>query len=80
MPAKYRNDLIWIIGQPHRYKEDWPGQLLDLEKKENIDPNFREKYSHLYPDEAEATLHRIKNKTGARIARKIFEIYDSFSY
>src|SRR4030067_571264 len=71
MPAKYRDDLIWIIGQLHRYKEDWPGQLSDLKKKEINDPTFREKYSHLYPDGVEATLHRITNKTGARIASRI---------
>jgi len=77
MPSKHRDDLTWIINQLHRYKEDWPGQLSNLKKKEIIDPTFRGKYSHLYPDQVEATLSRITNKTGAKIASRIFDIYDS---
>ena len=77
MPAKNKDNLVWIINQLHKFKEDWPRQLSDLKKKENIDPTFREKYSHLYPDQVEATLGRITNKTGAKIASRIFEIYDS---
>lgn len=74
---KYKNDMKWIIKQLHRYEEDWPGQLSELKHRESYDPTYKEKYSHLYPDPVEATLSRIKNKTGAKIARKIYGIYDS---
>ena len=80
LPIKHKDDFKWIVCQLHRYKEDWPGQLSDLKKKESIDPTFREKYSHLYPDQVEATLRRITNKTGAKIASRIFDIYDSLFF
>jgi hypothetical protein len=80
IPNKYKDDFVWITSQLHRFKEDWTGQLDDLKKKESVDKNFRDKYSHLYPNQVEATLNRINNKTGAKIASRIFYLYDSFLF
>jgi len=77
LPERLREDFLWIRKQLHKYSEDWPGQLADLQVKEEVDPTFKEKYAHLYPNPVEATLSRIKNSTGSRIATKIFSIYDS---
>ena len=33
MPAKHKDNLVWIINQLHKFKEDWPGQLSDLKRK-----------------------------------------------
>ena len=74
---KYRDDMKWIINQLHKYEEYWPGQLSELKDRESKDPTYKEKYSHQYPDPVEATLSRIKNKTGVKIAWKIYGIYDS---
>ncbi|KKL13484.1 hypothetical protein LCGC14_2525320, partial [marine sediment metagenome] len=54
----------------------YKGQLNELREKENL-PNFKEICSHLYPTPVEATLSRIKNKTGTKIAGRIYNIYDT---
>ncbi len=78
LPEKLRGDFLWIKKQLHKYSEEWPGQLADLQRKEKkVDPTFKEKYARLYPDPVEATLSRIKNKTGSEIAARIFGIYDT---
>jgi hypothetical protein len=77
LPEKLRNDFLWIKKRLHKYHEDWPGQLKDLQEKEKIDPTFREKFAWLYPSPVKATLSRIKNRTGSEIAARIFAIYDS---
>ena len=77
LPEKLRKDFLWIEKQLHRYSEDWPGQLADLQTKEKADPTFKEKFAWLYPNPVKATLSRIKNKTGSEIAIRIFAIYDS---
>jgi len=77
LPEKLRKDFLWIEKQLHRYAEFWPGQLKDLQKKERADNTFKERFAHLYPDPVEATLRRIKNKTGSEIAVRIFSVYDS---
>ena len=77
LPKKLRKDFLWIKKQLYKYNEAWPGQIEDLKRKERIDPTFKKKFANHYPDPVEATLGRIKNKTGAEIARRIFNIYDS---
>ncbi len=77
LPEKLREDFLWIKKQLHKYRESWTGQLDELKQKERNDPTFKEKYPHFYPAPVEATLKRIKNKTGVEIARRIFNIYDS---
>lgn len=77
LPEKLREDFLWIKHQLHKYYESRPGELEKLKQKERIYPNFKEKFSNLYPNPVEATLGRIKNKTGVEVARRIFNIYDS---
>lgn len=80
LPKKLQKDFLWIKKQLHKYNEDWLGQLEDLRKKERIDPSFKENYRSLYPDPVKATLARIKNKTGAKIANRIFDIFYSLEH
>ena len=77
LPEKLRKDFLWVTKQLHRYSESWSGQLMELQQKEKSDPTFKEKFAYLYQDPVEATLQRIKNKTGSEIASRIFAIYDS---
>lgn len=77
LPEKLRKDFLWVKKQLHKYSEDWLGQLADLQKREQTDSTFKEKFRHLYPDPVKATLSRINNKTGSEIAVRIFAIYDS---
>jgi hypothetical protein len=69
-------DLQWIGKQLHKFHEEWPGQLDDLKRKEKLDPTFKENYAHLYPNEVEASLARMRKKTGATIALRIHNIYE----
>jgi hypothetical protein len=77
LPDDLLKDLIWIKKELHKFHEEWRGQLNDLKQKEKIDPTFKEKYAHLYPDPVEATLGRIRRKSGAAIASRIYSIYDA---
>lgn len=77
LPDDLRKDFIWIKQELHKFHEGWRGQLNDLKQKEKIDPTFKEKYAHLYPDPVEATLGRIHKKSGAAIASRIYSIYDA---
>lgn len=77
LPEKFREDFLWVKDQLHKYNESWPGQLEELRKKERFDPMFKQNYAHLYPDPVTATLERITNKTGAKIASRICYLYFS---
>jgi len=78
LPEDLRKDFVWIKEQLHRFCEEWPGQLRDLEQKEKLLPNCNKKeYAYLYPDPVKATLKRIRLNTGAKIAHRIYSIYDS---
>ena len=52
-------------------------RLEELRKKEENDPTFKQNYTHFYPDPVTATLERITNKTGAKIASRIVYLYYS---
>ena len=66
LPEDLRDDFEWIQTQLTKYDELYPGQKAKLQEAgmEN----------HL-PGSIRATLSRIKNKTGAKIAERIFRIY-----
>jgi hypothetical protein len=81
LPEKQGEKLIWIKRQLYKYKEEREGQLAELKMKESRYPNFnRELYPNQYPDPLESTLKRMKNKTGSKIADKIFDIYYCLSH
>lgn len=77
LPEDLREDFVWIKEQLYRFREERPGQLRELEQKEKLHPDFKKEYAYLYPDPVEATLKRIRLNTGAKIARRIYSIYDS---
>ncbi len=77
LPEDLITDLHWIRKQLHKFDEEWPGQLEDLKRQEKIDPKFKEEYAHLYPDKVEASLARMRKKTGAIIALRIYNIYET---
>lgn len=74
LPDDLQKDFIWIKTQLHKYNESYPGELASLQRWDKMDPIFRTKFP--YPDPVEATLKRIRKRTAARIARKIYGIYD----
>jgi hypothetical protein len=76
LPEDLRKDFIWIKKQSHKFKECRLGQLDDLKKMEERDPSYKERYACQYPNEVEATMRRIKKKTGAAIAQRIYHIYN----
>lgn len=80
LPTKLREDFLWIKKQLHKYNEEWLGQLENLRKKERIYPSFKKNNPSLYPYPVRATLNRIRNKTGAKIAHRIFDIYYSLEH
>lgn len=77
LPEDLRKNFVWIKKQLHKYHEKWHGQLNDLKQQEKRDHTFKDKYAHLYPNPVEATLQRIRKKTGAGIAQSIYNIYDA---
>lgn len=72
LPKKVRKDYKWIIEQIQKYDEKYKGQKEYYESFEN----GAEKYTHLLPTKIEATLHRIKRKTAAKIAERIYAIWE----
>ena len=79
LPDDLQKDFIWIKEQLHKFNEEWPGQLDELKKKEKMDSSFKEKYAHHYPNAVEATLKRIRKKTGVEISNRIYNIYDELT-
>lgn len=77
LPEDLRKNFVWIKKQLHKYHEKWHGQLNDLKQQEKRDHTFKDKCAHLYPNPVEATLQRIRKKTGAGIAQSIYNIYDA---
>jgi len=77
LPEDLRKDFIWIKKRLHKYHEKWPGQLIELKQNEKRDITFKGKYASLYPNPIEATLQRIRKKSGAEIAQDIYNIYDA---
>lgn len=77
LPEDLRKDFVWIKKQLHKFNERWPGELDELKQQEKRDHTFKDKYAHRYPNPVEATLRRIKNKTGAEIAQRIYNIYNA---
>lgn len=79
LPEKLRKDFLWIDKQLHKFNEDKPIQHNILKMWEKTDPRFKKNYTQLYPDPVEATLNRIKNGTGLKIAKRIYSVYSSLS-
>ena len=72
LPEKVREDYKWITAQILKYDEKYKGQKLYFASFED----GAEKYAHLLPTKIEASLHRIKRKTAAKIAEKIYAIWE----
>ena len=68
LPEKLHQEYQWIIKQVTKYEEKNKGYNEYFKTPEG-------KYDHLLPTRVEATLHRIKNETGVKIAQKIFHIW-----
>ena len=77
LPDDLRKDFFWIKKELHKFHEEWPGRLKELKQREKADPTFKEKYAHLYPNPVQATLRRIRRKSGAAIAIRIYNVYES---
>jgi len=72
LPEKVREDYKWILKQIQKYDEKYKDQKKYFESFEN----GAERYAHLLPTKIEATLHRIKRKTAAKIAERIYAIWE----
>ena len=68
LPERCRDDFQWIEKTITKFDESSKGQ-----KEYFQTPNGR--YDHLIPGRIEATLRRIKNSTGEKIAEKIYGIW-----
>jgi Ni2+-binding GTPase involved in maturation of urease and hydrogenase len=68
LPKKVHKEYQWIIEQVTKYDEKSKGYNEYFKTPEG-------KYDHLLPGRIEATLHRMKNKTGVKISQKIFHIW-----
>lgn len=68
LPEKLHGEYQWIIKQVTKYEEKCKGCNEQFKTPEG-------KYEHLLPTRIEATLHRIKNETGVKVAEKIFHIW-----
>lgn len=66
LPEDLRGDYEWIHDQLTKYDEMYPGQKNSLQQAGRKD---------LLPGSVLATLSRIKNRTGVKIADRIFKIY-----
>ena len=73
LPEHLRPDYDWIIEQTHKYDEKFIGQRKYFESFDH----GKEKYSHLLPTKLEATLYRIKRRTAAKIANRIYGIWQA---
>ena len=72
LPENVREDYKWIMEQVQKYDEKYKGQREYFESFEN----GAEKFAHLLPTKIEATLHRIRKKTAAKIAARIYSIWE----
>jgi len=77
LPEDLRKDFVWIKKQLRKYNEKWPGELDDLKQQEKRDHTFKDKCANHYPNPVDATLQRIRKKSGAEIAQRIYNIYDA---
>ena len=80
LPNSLQKDFEFIHYGLHRIKEEHRGQLERLRRMEKIDPTFKQNYSYQYPDPLEATLKRIKNSTGAKLATLVDPIVKTINH
>ena len=77
LPSKLHKDFNLIDRSLNRFEEMYPGQLAELNKKEAASPGYKQRFPNHWPTPIEATLRRIKNSTGSKIARIIYKIYST---
>ena len=68
LPSRVRDDYRWIMAQVTKFSEKYPGYNKHFKSSSN-------RYGHLMPTKLEATLFRIRRVTGAKVARKLFDIW-----
>ncbi len=72
LPERCRDDYRWIQKTITKYDEVYQGQ-----KEVFFTPDGR--LDHYLPGRIEATLRRIKNRTGEKIAEKIYGIWSALN-
>ena len=68
LPPQLREDYRWIKQQVTKYDQKYRGYSKHFESSDG-------RYGHLMLTKLEATLYRIRRATGAKLARKLFEIW-----
>ena len=69
LPNKVREDFIWVKNQITKFDEKYDGYNSKFKTEDGS-------LDYLMHTKIEGTLYRIRNKTGAKIARKIYEIWE----
>lgn len=73
LPARTHDDFRWISMRLQKYDEAFAGQKAYFEQFSTDDRS----YEHLLPTRLEASLKRMRCKTGGEIARRLWSIWDA---
>lgn len=69
LPKELHDDYTWILKTITKHDEIYKGQKEHFETDDG-------RYDRCLPGRIKASLHRMRNSTGKKIAKKLFNIYD----
>lgn len=69
LPEKVQGDYSWIKNQIMKYEEKYDGHNLKFKTEDNS-------LDYLMHTKIQSSQYRIHNKTGSKIARKIYKIWE----
>lgn len=78
LPPDLQEDYKWLLKRLSKFTVACKWSYEACRKNGLTDSQIEERFPDLFQVSVEATLSRIKNKTGAQIAERIYSIYTEF--